>query len=100
MLSPPALRFAIAADGTVTDQPVTILGPDIRVAADGGIRCAIPPYGRCPLSLPSRKPSFSKAIRDLHTSMGEGPGSRLRLGRGRKNEGGLVAGADGRALAG
>ena len=32
---PPALRFELAADGTVTDRPVTILGPDLREAADG-----------------------------------------------------------------
>src|SRR5499427_2675174 len=32
---PPALRFELAADGSVTDRPVTILGPDLREAADG-----------------------------------------------------------------
>jgi hypothetical protein len=32
---PPALRFELAADGTLTDRPVTILGPDLREAADG-----------------------------------------------------------------
>ena len=32
---PPALRFALAADGSVTDQPVTILGPDLRKTGDG-----------------------------------------------------------------
>ena len=32
---PPALRFEIAADGTITDHPVTILGPDLREAGDG-----------------------------------------------------------------
>jgi hypothetical protein len=32
---PPALRFELAADGAVTDRPVTILGPDLREAADG-----------------------------------------------------------------
>ena len=32
---PPALRFEISADGIVTDRPVTILGPDLREAADG-----------------------------------------------------------------
>ncbi len=32
---PPALRFEVAADGTVTDRPVTILGPDLRESADG-----------------------------------------------------------------
>src|SRR5262249_23776094 len=32
---PPALRCAIASDGTVTDQPVTILGPDLRESGDG-----------------------------------------------------------------
>ncbi|MCB1549796.1 MAG: toll/interleukin-1 receptor domain-containing protein, partial [Hyphomicrobiaceae bacterium] len=32
---PPALRFEIAADGTVTDHPVTILGPDLRETGDG-----------------------------------------------------------------
>jgi TIR domain len=32
---PPALRFELAADGTVTDHPITILGPDLREAADG-----------------------------------------------------------------
>ena len=29
---PPALRFELAADGSVTDRPVTILGPDLRDA--------------------------------------------------------------------
>jgi tetratricopeptide (TPR) repeat protein len=32
---PPALRFEIASDGSVTDRPVTILGPDLREEADG-----------------------------------------------------------------
>lgn len=32
---PPALRFEIAADGSVTDRQVTILGPDLRDDADG-----------------------------------------------------------------
>jgi tetratricopeptide (TPR) repeat protein len=32
---PPALRYEIAADGTVTDRPITILGPDLRETADG-----------------------------------------------------------------
>jgi len=32
---PPALRFELADDGTVTDRPVTLLGPDLREAADG-----------------------------------------------------------------
>lgn len=32
---PPALRFALNADGTVSDQPVTLLGVDLREAADG-----------------------------------------------------------------
>lgn len=35
---PPALRFEIAADGTVTDRPVTILGPDLRDSGDGQSR--------------------------------------------------------------
>ena len=32
---PPALRFELAADGSVTDRPMTILGPDLRDSADG-----------------------------------------------------------------
>ena len=32
---PPALRFEVTPDGTVTDRPVTILGPDLRETADG-----------------------------------------------------------------
>jgi len=32
---PTALRYQIAADGSVTDRPVTILGPDLRESADG-----------------------------------------------------------------
>ena len=32
---PPALRFELAADGNVTDRPITILGPDLRECADG-----------------------------------------------------------------
>ena len=32
---PPALRFALGADGTITDRPVTILGPDFRESGDG-----------------------------------------------------------------
>src|SRR5215467_15563145 len=32
---PPALRYALASDGTVTDQPITILGPDLREQGDG-----------------------------------------------------------------
>ena len=32
---PSSLRFEIAADGIVTDRPITILGPDLRDSADG-----------------------------------------------------------------
>jgi len=32
---PPALRFELDADGSVSRRPVTILGPDLREAADG-----------------------------------------------------------------
>ena len=32
---PPALRFEISADGTITDRPVTVLGPDLRDSGDG-----------------------------------------------------------------
>lgn len=32
---PHALRFEIASDGSITDRPVTILGPDLRQEADG-----------------------------------------------------------------
>jgi tetratricopeptide (TPR) repeat protein len=32
---PPALHHELAADGTVTDQPITILGPDLRESGDG-----------------------------------------------------------------
>ncbi|MFM1815460.1 MAG: hypothetical protein RLZ98_2155 [Pseudomonadota bacterium] len=32
---PPALRFELDADGSVSDRPVTILGPDLRDTADG-----------------------------------------------------------------
>ena len=32
---PPALRFEIASDGSITDHPVTVLGPDLREEADG-----------------------------------------------------------------
>lgn len=32
---PPALRYEVAADGTITDRPVTILGPDLREGGDG-----------------------------------------------------------------
>ena len=32
---PPALRFEIASDGSITDRPETILGPDLREEADG-----------------------------------------------------------------
>ena len=32
---PPALRCELAADGTITDLPVTILGPDVRDSGDG-----------------------------------------------------------------
>ena len=32
---PPALRYELAADGAVTDRPLTILGPDLRESADG-----------------------------------------------------------------
>jgi tetratricopeptide (TPR) repeat protein len=32
---PPALRHELTADGTITDRPVTILGPDLRESADG-----------------------------------------------------------------
>jgi hypothetical protein len=32
---PPALRYELAADGTLTDRPVTILGPDLREGGDG-----------------------------------------------------------------
>jgi len=32
---PAALRFEIAADGSITDEPVTILGPDLRDTGEG-----------------------------------------------------------------
>ncbi len=32
---PPALRFELDADGVISDRPITILGPDLREAADG-----------------------------------------------------------------
>ena len=32
---PPALRYELGADGTITDQPVTVLGPDLRESGDG-----------------------------------------------------------------
>jgi tetratricopeptide (TPR) repeat protein len=32
---PPALRFELDADGSVSDRPITILGADLREAADG-----------------------------------------------------------------
>jgi tetratricopeptide (TPR) repeat protein len=32
---PPALSYEIAADGTITDRPKTILGPDLREDGDG-----------------------------------------------------------------
>lgn len=32
---PPSLRFELGADGTVTDRPVTFLGPDLRETGDG-----------------------------------------------------------------
>jgi TIR domain len=32
---PPALRYHIAGDGTVSDRPITILGPDLRERGDG-----------------------------------------------------------------
>ncbi len=32
---PPTLRFALGSDGVVTDQPLTILGPDLREEGNG-----------------------------------------------------------------
>src|SRR5262249_496028 len=32
---PLALRYEVDADGTVTNRPITLLGPDLREAADG-----------------------------------------------------------------
>jgi tetratricopeptide (TPR) repeat protein len=32
---PPALRYELAADGAITDRPITILGPDLRDNGDG-----------------------------------------------------------------
>ena len=32
---PPALRYELAADGTITDRPITLLGPDLREGGDG-----------------------------------------------------------------
>jgi WD40 repeat protein len=32
---PAALRYVVAADGTITDQPVAILAPDVRESGDG-----------------------------------------------------------------
>jgi TIR domain len=32
---PPALRYELAADGKITDHPVTVLGPDLRDSGDG-----------------------------------------------------------------
>src|SRR5262245_59224293 len=33
--APPALRHELSADGTVTERPITILGPDLRESGDG-----------------------------------------------------------------
>jgi hypothetical protein len=32
---PPALRYELGTDGTMTDHPVTVLGPDLRDSGDG-----------------------------------------------------------------
>jgi tetratricopeptide (TPR) repeat protein len=32
---PPALRYELEPDGTITDRPITILGPDLRDGKDG-----------------------------------------------------------------
>src|SRR5262249_3775607 len=32
---PPALRYELGTDGTITDHPVTVLGPDLRDSGDG-----------------------------------------------------------------
>jgi hypothetical protein len=32
---PPALRYEVAADGMITEKPITILGPDLRDGYDG-----------------------------------------------------------------
>src|SRR5262249_25359825 len=32
---PQALRYELGRDGTITDQPVTVLGPDLRDSGDG-----------------------------------------------------------------
>ena len=32
---PPALRHELSPDGSITDRPVTILGPDLRESATG-----------------------------------------------------------------
>ena len=32
---PPALRFELASDGSITDRPVTVLGPDLQEGGDG-----------------------------------------------------------------
>jgi tetratricopeptide (TPR) repeat protein len=32
---PPALRYELAADGTITDREITVLGPDLRESGDG-----------------------------------------------------------------
>jgi tetratricopeptide (TPR) repeat protein len=32
---PPALRYELATDGTITDRPITVLGPDLRDSGDG-----------------------------------------------------------------
>ena len=32
---PPSLRFELNADGSLSDRPITILGPDLREAGDG-----------------------------------------------------------------
>jgi tetratricopeptide (TPR) repeat protein len=33
--TPPALRFELAVDGTITERPIILLGPDLREGADG-----------------------------------------------------------------
>ena len=32
---PPALRFELASDCSITDRPVTVLGPDLQEGGDG-----------------------------------------------------------------
>ena len=91
--SPPALRYELAADGTITDRPITILGPDLRESGDGktlGLAKIVAGLTGLGVDDIVRRPA---ADWDGHLSFHRRGGKHPSLGGGRRIDGGRSGGS-------